>query len=84
MRGYGYGLNGGTGGTWGIVGLILNLLFVLLIVVGVILLVWWLARQFGAGARHETSSKALETLKERYAKGEISKEDFDRMKKDLS
>jgi len=84
MRGYGYGLNGGTGGTWGIVGLILNLLFVLLIVVGVILLVWWLARQFGAGAGgRETSSKALETLKERYAKGEISKEDFDRMKKDL-
>lgn len=81
MGGYGYSPGGGT---WGIIGLILNFLFVLLIVVGVVFLLWWLVRQFSAGpASHETSSKAMQTLKERYAKGEISKEDFDRMKKDL-
>lgn len=82
MGGYGYGLDGGT---WGVIGWILNLLFILLIVIGVILVVWWLVKQFAAGsAPGVTSSKALETLKERYAKGEIDKKRFEEMKKDLS
>jgi len=81
MGGYGYGLNGGT---WGVIGWVLNLLFILLIVVGVILLVWWLVTQFAAGATpRETGSKALETLKERYARGEIDKKQFEEMKRDL-
>ena len=33
--------------------------------------------------REETES-ALEILKSRYAKGEITKEEFDRMKKDIA
>ncbi len=82
MGGYGYGLDGGT---WGVFGWIFNLLFILLIIVGIVLLVWWLVRQFSAGAAPgETGSKALETLKERYAKGEIDKQQFEQIKKDLS
>jgi putative membrane protein len=33
--------------------------------------------------RQTTSSKAIELLKERYAKGEITKEQFQEMKQDL-
>ena len=32
----------------------------------------------------DTNSSAIDILKNRYAKGEISKDDYDRMKKDIS
>lgn len=81
MGGYGYNLDGGT---WGIIGWVLNFLFFLLIIIGVVLLVWWLIRQFSAGtAPRESSSKALDVAKERYAKGEIDKKTFEEMKRDL-
>jgi putative membrane protein len=32
----------------------------------------------------ESAESALEILKKRYAKGEITKEEFDRMKKDIA
>lgn len=68
----------------GIVGFVLNILFVLLIVVGIILLIWWFANLLASGtASHRASSSALDVLKERYAKGEISKKDFEQMKKDI-
>lgn len=49
----------------------------------IILLVVWLVRE---ASSHDTQhgNKALEILKERYAKGEISKEEFDSKKKDLT
>mgnify|MGYP001562817451 FL=1 len=42
-----------------------------------------LVRHFGGHAKGE-HVRAIEILKERYAKGEISKEQFDTIKKDLS
>jgi len=48
-----------------------------------IALIVWLVREVrGTHAHH--GSQSMNILKERYAKGEISKEEFDEKKKDLS
>ena len=43
----------------------------------------WMVREVD-NKNSRSSSNALEILKERYAKGEISKEEFEEKKKDLS
>ncbi len=74
----------GTLGGWGIAGFIMNLLLFLLILVGVALLLAWLVRSYqkpaGVGP---SSSKGIEILKERYARGQISKAEFDKIRKEL-
>ena len=64
---------------------VVMLLFWLLVIVGIILLVIWFARQGGqAGPPAERrEGTALAILRQRYAKGEISKEQFDQMRRDL-
>ena len=69
MDGYGYSL-----GFMGIVGLV----FWLLVLIGLVLLIKYL---WEGGGRKEES--ALEVLKKRYARGEISKEEFEEKKKDM-
>ena len=73
MDGYSYGMMGG-----GM--LIVGLIFWILILVGLVLLIKYLWQ--GAGIRGGYES-ALEVLKKRYARGEISKEEFEEKKKDL-
>ncbi len=74
MGGYGYGYNP--------LGMILSLVSWALIIAGVVLLVVWLVRN--AGKATGTSSQApLDILKARYAKGEITKEQFDAIQRDL-
>lgn len=51
-----------------------------LVIWGIIVFVRWLARQ-EQGKHNEKS--AINILKERYAKGEINKEEFEAKKKDL-
>lgn len=55
------------------------LLFWVLVVTAIVLFVKWLADQQGT-PRQKT---ALDILKERYAKGEIDKQEFEAKKKDL-
>lgn len=61
------------------------LLFWVLLVGGVALLVVWLAREIppAAVAPAAPPSHALDVLKERYARGEISREQYEAMKREI-
>lgn len=84
MGGFGpWGMMGGFGGPWW--GGIIMLLFWVLIIGGVVALVAWLLGLSKGSApliRGEGESP-LEILKGRYAKGEITKEQFEEIKRDL-
>ncbi|MBC8387237.1 MAG: SHOCT domain-containing protein [Actinobacteria bacterium] len=72
-------------GGWGFAWMIFIYIFVAAIIVGVILLIVWLIRR--ASYPYEDLKKtkgAIEILKERYARGEISKQEFEEIKKDIS
>ncbi|MDP2646610.1 MAG: SHOCT domain-containing protein [Desulfobacterales bacterium] len=73
-------------GVWGMgwFGMIFMLVFWVLVVVGLFFLIKWLI-QVTKGEKDVPSgrSKAIDILKERYARGEISKEEFEKTKRDL-
>lgn len=61
-------------------GSLMMIIFWILLVVFIV----WIVREIGGRNPHPRSnSSALEILKERYAKGEIDKEEFEDKKKDL-
>lgn len=72
----------GGGMSWA--GIILNFIFFILIIIGIILLIVWLVKRAShPGTEGKTGSKAIEVLKERYARGEITKDQYESIKKDL-
>ena len=60
-----------------------GMLWMLLVMVGVVLLVVWGVRQMGGAGTAPGRSRALEILDERYARGEIDREEFDTRRRDL-
>ena len=72
MMNFGYG--------FGFLGWFFILLWWVLVIVVVIALIKWLANQFKGGASGKSS---LDILKDRYARGEIDKKEFEDKKKDL-
>jgi putative membrane protein len=68
------------GGAWGIGMMFMMLLFWGLVIVGLVLGIRWLVSQ----GKETRSDSALEILRQRYARGEINKDEFEGKKKDLS
>ncbi|MGA2140964.1 MAG: SHOCT domain-containing protein [Brevinematales bacterium] len=75
-----YGFGPGMMGWFGWGGMLMGLIFLLILIMVVIIL----TRSIKGGSLiSPTADTPLDILKKRYAKGEISKDDFDRIKKDL-
>lgn len=69
------------GGQYMWIGMVLHILFV----IAVFVLVIWIVKTLLNNQKPKAieSSKALEIIKERYAKGEITKEEYDNLRRDL-
>ena len=82
MMGYGgWGNMMGWGSGFSIFGWITMIAFWLLLILGVIALIRYLG---GSGKRDDEGKSPLDILKERYARGEINKKEFEEKKKELA
>lgn len=69
---------------WGMgFGMISMVLFWVLIILGIVILVKWIAGGSPGGGGHTPVKTALDILKERYARGEIGREEFEQKRRDL-
>lgn len=76
----GYGWNGGWGWmSFGMIGMVLLWIVIIVAIVALVRLLW--KSQDSPAERHE--STALDILRERYARGDISQEEFERKKHKL-
>jgi len=77
---WGWGTHPMMWGAWGFGMMIMMILFWVLVIVAVVLGIRWLLGQ----EKEARADSALEILRQRYARGEINKDEFDAKKKDLS
>ena len=68
-------------GMWGIGMMLVMLVFCGMVIVGIVLAIRWLVTQ---GRESRATDPALDILRQRYARGDISKEEFEAKKKDLT
>lgn len=94
MPGFGWGSCCGFGsfGSFGWIGWIINLVLTVGILIGVVLLVIWAVRRFtnnqsgsylSSGRSDSGMTTAREILQMRYARGEISREEYQQMLEDI-
>jgi len=69
----------GVWGAWGVAMMAMMLLFWGVVIVGIVLGIRWL---MGQGPQSQQDA-AMDILRQRYARGEITKEEFDSRKRDL-
>ena len=78
----GPGMMGGWGMGW--FGMIFMIVFWGLVIVALIFLIKWLAGSARGDIQRPGKPTAMDILKERYARGEIDKTEFEEKKKDLT
>lgn len=66
-------------GAWSVGTMLITLVFLAGVIAAVVLGIRWLVTQSG----ESRSDSALEILRQRYARGEINREDFEARKRDL-
>lgn len=78
---WGWGMHpmSGMWGAWGIGMMLMMLVFWGLVIVGLVLGIRWLVSQ----GKESRSDSALEILRQRYARGELDKEEFEAKRRDL-
>ena len=77
MHGFGFGGMGLFGG-W--IGLIINLA----IIIGIVVLVVWAVKRFTSGPVSSSGQTPREIVQSRYARGEITRDQYQQMLQDLS
>lgn len=80
MHGFGYG-------TFGWVGMIINLVVTIVVIIGIVWLVIWLVRRADAAGNSTMlpeSHSPREILQSRYARGEITREQYLEILEDLN
>ncbi len=76
----GYGLGGALGWLGMVIGMVVHLAFIGLIVLATI----WMFRAVFPGKRDSNTPASTEILRQRYAKGELSRDEYRQLKQDLT
>ncbi len=79
---------GGSGVFGGVFGMVIGTLIWVLIIAGIVFLVIWLMKNYNGQQKSgrqnkETPETPMEILRRRYAEGDITKREFEEMKKEL-
>ena len=87
QQGYGWHMHDGGymfGHYWGWGAAVIHVAFWLLVLAAIVLVTLFIARSVGGSGKGGGGSTALDQLDERYAKGEIDREEYLQRKKDIT